>query len=195
MAKKWNYLVLEIFICAIKVLAQDVIPKLARKALFQRDELWLFALDKNSKIEWNIMMETIETTSEIIGETPDQTPKKKQKAANLPPIPQKRYFSIGEVSTLCDVKAHVLRYWEQEFPQLNPSKRRGNRRYYQYKDVIMIRQIRSFLYEQGFTTVGARQQLSVEKKSKEPNVHKVNDVVRHSIAELEELLDVLKVVD
>ena len=78
----------------------------------------------------------------------------------LPPIPGKRYFTIGEVSQLCEVKAHVLRYWEQEFPQLNPVKRRGNRRYYQRQDIIIIRQIRSLLYDQGFTIGGARQRLT-----------------------------------
>jgi DNA-binding transcriptional MerR regulator len=77
----------------------------------------------------------------------------------LPEIPRKRYFAIGEVSDLCAVKPHVLRYWEQEFPQLKPVKRRGNRRYYQHDDVQMIRSIRSLLYEQGFTIGGARQRL------------------------------------
>ena len=77
----------------------------------------------------------------------------------LPPIPAKRYFTIGEVSDLCAVKPHVLRYWEQEFTSLNPVKRRGNRRYYQRHDVLMIRQIRSLLYDQGFTIGGARQRL------------------------------------
>ncbi|MDD3763583.1 MAG: MerR family transcriptional regulator [Nevskiales bacterium] len=79
--------------------------------------------------------------------------------ADLPEIPRKRYFAIGEVSELCDVKPHVLRYWEQEFPQLKPIKRRGNRRYYQQDDVLMVRRIRSLLYEQGFTIGGARQRL------------------------------------
>lgn len=79
--------------------------------------------------------------------------------APLPEIPRKRYFAIGEVAVLCDVKPHVLRYWEQEFPQLKPVKRRGNRRYYQQEDVLIIRKIRTLLYEQGFTIVGARQQL------------------------------------
>ena len=78
----------------------------------------------------------------------------------LPPIPGKRYFTIGEVSDLCAVKPHVLRYWEQEFPQLKPVKRRGNRRYYQRQDVLIIRQIRSLLYEEGFTIGGARQRLT-----------------------------------
>lgn len=82
--------------------------------------------------------------------------------SELPPIPAKRYFTIGEVSELCGVKPHVLRYWEQEFPSLKPVKRRGNRRYYQRHDVLMIRQIRSLLYEQGFTIGGARQRLDGE---------------------------------
>ena len=77
----------------------------------------------------------------------------------LPQIPDKRYFAIGEVATLCDVRPHVLRYWEQEFPQLKPLKRRGNRRYYQQDDVQMVRMIRSLLYEEGFTITGARQRL------------------------------------
>lgn len=77
----------------------------------------------------------------------------------LPPIPTKRYFTIGEVSELCGVKPHVLRYWEQEFAQLKPLKRRGNRRYYQHHEVLLIRRIRSLLYDQGFTISGARQQL------------------------------------
>ena len=81
----------------------------------------------------------------------------------LPPIPGKRYFTIGEVSDLCAVKPHVLRYWEQEFPQLKPVKRRGNRRYYQRQDVIVIRQIRSLLYDDGFTIGGARQKLTGEE--------------------------------
>jgi DNA-binding transcriptional MerR regulator len=79
--------------------------------------------------------------------------------ANLPPIPAKRYFTIGEVSELCGVKPHVLRYWEQEFTQLKPVKRRGNRRYYQHHEVLLIRRIRELLYEQGFTISGARNRL------------------------------------
>lgn len=78
----------------------------------------------------------------------------------LPPIPAKRYFTIGEVSDLCGVKAHVLRYWEQEFTQLKPLKRRGNRRYYQHHEVLLVRRIRELLYEQGYTIHGARNQLS-----------------------------------
>ena len=79
--------------------------------------------------------------------------------SELPPIPAKRYFTIGEVSELCAVKAHVLRYWEQEFTQLRPVKRRGNRRYYQHHEVLLIRRIRELLYEEGFTISGARQRL------------------------------------
>lgn len=79
--------------------------------------------------------------------------------AQLPPIPAKRYFTIGEVSDLCGVKPHVLRYWEQEFTQLKPVKRRGNRRYYQHHEVLLIRRIRELLYEQGFTISGARNRL------------------------------------
>src|SRR5499425_3314460 len=78
----------------------------------------------------------------------------------LPPIPAKRYFTIGEVSELCAVKPHVLRYWEQEFTQLKPVKRRGNRRYYQHHEVLLIRRIRELLYEQGFTISGARNRLT-----------------------------------
>lgn len=85
--------------------------------------------------------------------------------ALLPAIPNKRYFIIGEVGELCNVKPHVLRYWEQEFPQLSPVKRRGNRRYYQKNDVLMIRRIRSLLYEQGYTISGARLQLQTETET------------------------------
>ncbi len=80
-------------------------------------------------------------------------------SVNLPPIPAKRYFTIGEVSELCCVKPHVLRYWEQEFSQLKPLKRRGNRRYYQHHEVLLIRRIRHLLYEEGFTISGARNRL------------------------------------
>ena len=83
----------------------------------------------------------------------------RNKKADLPPIPAKRYFTIGEVSELCGVKPHVLRYWEQEFTQLKPVKRRGNRRYYQHHEVLLIRRIRELLYEEGFTISGARNRL------------------------------------
>src|SRR5215212_7335171 len=85
-----------------------------------------------------------------------------RRKAELPPIPAKRYFTIGEVSDLCGVKPHVLRYWEQEFTQLKPVKRRGNRRYYQHHEVLLIRRIRDLLYEQGFTINGARHRLEAD---------------------------------
>jgi DNA-binding transcriptional MerR regulator len=107
----------------------------------------------------------------------------------LPPIPGKRYFTIGEVSDLCAVKPHVLRYWEQEFPQLKPVKRRGNRRYYQRHDVVLIRQIRSLLYVEGFTISGARNKLVLEHPA-------AGDVERRQaikalISELEDVLAML----
>jgi len=108
----------------------------------------------------------------------------------LPTIPGKRYFTIGEVSELCAVKPHVLRYWEQEFPQLKPIKRRGNRRYYQRQDVILIRQIRSLLYEDGFTIGGARQRLSGDEV-KEDSAQS-QQIIRQIRVELEEVLDILR---
>jgi DNA-binding transcriptional MerR regulator len=110
--------------------------------------------------------------------------------SDLPVIPGKRYFTIGEVSQLCAVKPHVLRYWEQEFPQLSPVKRRGNRRYYQRQDVLMIRQIRALLYDQGFTITGARQRLSGEEQKEDKTQSK--QLVKQMIAELEDLLKVIK---
>lgn len=106
----------------------------------------------------------------------------------LPPIPVKRYFTIGEVSDLCAVKPHVLRYWEQEFPQLKPVKRRGNRRYYQRHDVLMIRQIRALLYEQGYTIGGARIHLTSNDDSGDSNTKMV---IQKMTTELEEILQVL----
>jgi len=107
----------------------------------------------------------------------------------LPPIPGKRYFTIGEVSDLCAVKPHVLRYWEQEFTQLKPVKRRGNRRYYQRQDVVMIREIRSLLYEQGYTIGGARLQLT-EGQQKETSVN--DPQMLHQLRmEMEEVLEIL----
>ncbi|MDL2355300.1 MAG: MerR family transcriptional regulator [Pseudomonadota bacterium] len=94
----------------------------------------------------------------------------------LPPIPAKRYFTIGEVSELCGVKPHVLRYWEQEFTQLKPVKRRGNRRYYQHHEVLLIRRIRELLYEQGFTISGARNKL--DSRGAEPAADQAIDAPR-----------------
>lgn len=107
----------------------------------------------------------------------------------LPVIPGKRYFTIGEVSELCAVKPHVLRYWEQEFPNLKPVKRRGNRRYYQREDVILIRQIRSLLYDQGYTIGGARQRMTGEDSDESGSDYK--QMLRDMIAELEGVLEVL----
>jgi len=109
---------------------------------------------------------------------------------DLPAIPGKRYFTIGEVSDLCQVKPHVLRYWEQEFPQLKPVKRRGNRRYYQRHDVLMIRQIRNLLYEQGFTIGGARQQLSGE--TAKDDQQQSQQIIKQLRTELEEVLHILR---
>ena len=110
--------------------------------------------------------------------------------SELPAIPGKRYFTIGEVSELCGVKPHVLRYWEQEFPQLKPVKRRGNRRYYQRQDVLIIRQIRSLLYEQGFTIGGARNKLAGEEAR--VDVSQSQQIVKQMRGELEELLRLLR---
>ncbi|MEO5573644.1 MAG: MerR family transcriptional regulator [Gammaproteobacteria bacterium] len=113
----------------------------------------------------------------------------------LPPIPGKRYFTIGEVSDLCTVKPHVLRYWEQEFPQLKPLKRRGNRRYYQRHDVLMIRQIRSLLYEDGFTIGGARQRLSntdIKPEAVSEDDDQIQKMLRQIRKELEEIKAILK---
>ena len=110
--------------------------------------------------------------------------------SELPATPAKRYFTIGEVSELCGVKPHVLRYWEQEFTGLKPVKRRGNRRYYQRHDVLMIRQIRSLLYEHGFTITGARQRLEGQQAREEVNL--TTQVVRQVRIELEEVLHLLR---
>ncbi|MGH8224030.1 MAG: MerR family transcriptional regulator [Woeseiaceae bacterium] len=108
----------------------------------------------------------------------------------LPPIPGKRYFTIGEVSDLCAVKPHVLRYWEQEFPQLKPVKRRGNRRYYQRQDVLIIRQIRSLLYEDGFTIGGARQRLTGDQAKSD--VSQSQQIIKQLRLELEQVLRILR---
>ena len=105
--------------------------------------------------------------------------------SSLPPIPAKRYVTIGEVSELCGVKPHVLRYWEQEFTQLRPMKRRGNRRYYQHHEVLMIRRIRDLLYEQGFTISGARNKLQ-ELVQHERDKRRAGEVMLEGIEVLEE---------
>ena len=110
--------------------------------------------------------------------------------SELPTIPGKRYFTIGEVSDLCAVKPHVLRYWEQEFPQLKPVKRRGNRRYYQRQDVLMIRQIRSLLYEEGFTIGGARQKLNGAKIKSDAS--QSQQIIKQLRIELEDIQKILR---
>ncbi|MDR2614742.1 MAG: MerR family transcriptional regulator [Candidatus Accumulibacter sp.] len=105
----------------------------------------------------------------------------------LPPIPPKRYFTIGEVSRLCGVKAHVLRYWEQEFNQLKPDKRRGNRRYYQHHEVLLVRRIRELLYNQGFTIGGARNRLLEEASGSHDDEGPTLESIRA------DLLDVLRI--
>ena len=113
----------------------------------------------------------------------------------LPPIPAKRYFTIGEVSDLCGVKPHVLRYWEQEFAQLKPVKRRGNRRYYQHHEVLLIRRIRELLYDQGFTINGARNKLSnqvAHEDAKKEVIEKKPAGTQNLRRELLNLLELLK---
>ena len=115
---------------------------------------------------------------------------------SLPPIPAKRYFTIGEVGELCDVKPHVLRYWEQEFNQLKPQKRRGNRRYYQHHEVVLIRRIRELLYEEGFTISGARSRLNEGNDANHfnhSNHLNGSEQSHHPGSIRDDLLDVLKI--
>jgi DNA-binding transcriptional MerR regulator len=118
--------------------------------------------------------------------SPDQRP------VQLPPIPVKRYFTIGEVSELCGVKTHVLRYWEQEFTQLKPVKRRGNRRYYQHHEVLLIRRIRELLYQEGFTISGARNRLG-ESAVRQHEEGEEAERLRALVAEIRaDIIDTLK---
>lgn len=113
---------------------------------------------------------------------------------DLPTIPDKLYFTIGEVATLCDLKPHVLRYWEQEFPQLSPSKRRGNRRYYQRRDVVLIRSIKDLLYNQGYTIEGARQQLTADEgqKASVVKLHKNQESLHKAVVGLQDVVKELE---
>jgi DNA-binding transcriptional MerR regulator len=121
-------------------------------------------------------------------------------SSELPPIPPKRYFTIGEVSELCAVRPHVLRYWEQEFSQLKPVKRRGNRRYYQHHEVMLIRRIRQLLYEEGFTITGARNRLMQDGGAEMQEIHhaEIHETGGKSIdmaafkREIGEIIDLLK---
>lgn len=117
--------------------------------------------------------------------------KRKVSEKGLPAIPDKRYFTISEVAHLCAVKAYVLRYWEQEFPQVKPVKRQGNRRYYQQQDILLLRQIRKFLYEDGFTIEGARAKLSSTSEHVSQSV-KADAMVKKVIADLETVLQNLR---
>jgi len=120
----------------------------------------------------------------------NQSSSSSKRKTQLPPIPAKRYFTIGEVSELCGVKPHVLRYWEQEFTQLKPVKRRGNRRYYQHHEVLLIRRIRELLYEQGFTISGARARLDQSANvDQEPVSNTLTMTMRR---ELQQVLDILR---
>lgn len=123
-----------------------------------------------------------------------QNKAKQRNNAELPPVPDKLYFTIGEVGKLCEVKTHVLRYWEQEFEQLSPIKRRGNRRYYQRKDVILVRQIKELLYAQGFTIEGAKAQILRAEEIKDTENTEIlvapqkTEVLQNILADLEDLL-------
>ena len=110
-----------------------------------------------------------------------------QNNQHLPSIPTKRYFTISEASNLCEVEAHVLRYWEQEFTQLKPIKRRGNRRYYQRHDVLLIRQIKELLYDSGYTILGAKQKLNKEESSKQSKKSAFTEIKQ----EVQDLIDIL----
>jgi len=113
--------------------------------------------------------------------------------SELPPIPAKRYFTIGEVSELCGVKPHVLRYWEQEFTQLKPVKRRGNRRYYQHHEVMLVRRIRELLYEQGFTISGARNRLASDGTAGGDHPREADEAIELDWAAVKrEIADILK---
>ena len=121
---------------------------------------------------------------------PGQVRSNKKNLQDLPQIPDKIYFTIGEVSGLCLVKPHVLRYWEQEFPQLKPTKRRGNRRYYQRNEILLIRRIKSLLYEQGFTIDGARAKLDGDNKNTSEVTNNINTarLVKGILTKLEGIL-------
>ena len=116
----------------------------------------------------------------------------KNNDTDLSPIPDKLYFSIGEVGELCDLKPHVLRYWEQEFPQLSPSKRRGNRRYYQRKDVLLVRQIKSLLYSKGYTIEGARLQLAGDESISLQKMQRSHAMLQSAVLQLEKVVDELE---
>lgn len=121
----------------------------------------------------------------------DHMDQKTETIDKLPFIPDKLYFTIGEVGQLCRLKPHVLRYWEQEFPQLSPAKRRGNRRYYQRKDVLMVHEIKTLLYEKGYTIEGARQQLSGAEAKNMRKIHNSHALLQTTVSQLEKVADEL----
>ena len=130
----------------------------------------------------------------VLQGAPAVAPSAQSPSSPLPPIPAKRYFTIGEVSELCGVKPHVLRYWEQEFNQLKPVKRRGNRRYYQHHEVLLVRRIRELLYNQGFTISGARNRLDEGGAVEVHSVDKV-DVPKSAVSlrgEIQSIIDMLR---
>lgn len=121
-------------------------------------------------------------------------PKAEIRDTDLSPIPDKLYFSIGEVADLCQLKPHVLRYWEQEFPQLCPSKRRGNRRYYQRRDVLLVRQIKNLLYGKGYTIEGARLQLVSNESVSLQKMQRSHAALQSAVTQLEKIVEELEVV-
>ena len=121
-------------------------------------------------------------------------PKAEIRDTDLSPIPDKLYFSIGEVADLCQLKPHVLRYWEQEFPQLCPSKRRGNRRYYQRRDVLLVRQIKNLLYGKGYTIEGARLQLASNESVSLQKMQRSHAALQSAVSQLEKIVEELEVV-
>ena len=121
-------------------------------------------------------------------------PKAEIRDTDLSPIPDKLYFSIGEVADLCQLKPHVLRYWEQEFPQLCPSKRRGNRRYYQRRDVLLVRQIKNLLYGKGYTIEGARLQLVSNESVSLQKMQRSHAALQSAVSQLEKIVEELEVV-
>ncbi len=122
----------------------------------------------------------------------ENTTKTQTNDTDLSPIPDKLYFSIGEVGVLCDLKPHVLRYWEQEFPQLSPSKRRGNRRYYQRKDVLLVRQIKGLLYGKGYTIEGARLQMAGDDSVSLQKMQRSHAALQSTVSQLEKIVDELE---
>jgi DNA-binding transcriptional MerR regulator len=121
-----------------------------------------------------------------------KNPTTKTSDTDLSPIPDKLYFSIGEVGELCDLKPHVLRYWEQEFEQLSPSKRRGNRRYYQRKDVLFVRQIKNLLYGKGYTIEGARQHLTGDDSQSLQKLQGSHATLQSVVSQLERIVEELE---